>query len=229
MKKKVRPIKSQPRKEFYRIMDEVESRFADLKAFHLLDYEGLIKTNPLDEVAVTILEGKYGKHHFMQKDDVDRFIDFIYLKISIGYLDVVNMAFPVRRMNDSELEVKIIDLLNVQMYPEIVFHILKYFSRNIHTPDTNIYLANLVYSEEIIKSIYDTYNLFKKDIFISDPERKCLNVKRIQQFSAHSENKNSSPLDAAARLKYVLEFFASRRDYGHIFSKEDLMISKPVK
>ena len=155
----------------------------------------------------------------MEKDDIDRFIDYIYLKIQNGYLDVFNMAYPTKRMNDEVIEKKVIDLINIHLFPDIVLHILKYFSRNIHNPDSNLYLANLVYSEEIIKSIYDIFILFKNDIFISNPERKVLNVKRIQQFSSHSDNKLFHSIGCFSRLKYVLEFFKIKYDIDHILYK----------
>jgi hypothetical protein len=129
-------------------------------------------------------------------------------------------------MLDHELEKKIIEIINKHLYPEIIFRILKFFTRNVHDADTNLYIANLIYSEDIIKSIYDTFKLFKKDIFTNDRDRRTLNVKRIQQYSPRSENKLSSPLDAVARLKYILEFFLVKYDLAHLYTKEDLLLGR---
>ena len=52
-------------------------------------------------------------------------------------------------------------------------------------------------------------------------------MKRIQQYSPRSENKLSSPLDAAARLKYILEFFLFKYDVSGIYTKEDLRMWRP--
>ena len=72
--------------------------------------------------------------------------------------------------------------------------------------------------------MYDTYRMFRKDIFIGNRDKRALNVKRIQQYSARSENKLSSPLDAAARLKYILEFFQVKYSISHLYTKEDLLL-----
>jgi len=132
------------------------------------------------------------------------------------------MAYPTKRMHDHELEAKIKKLINELLYPEIVLRILKYFTRNIHESDTNLYIANLIESEEIIKSCYQTFNLFKKDIFIYNTEQKSLNVKMIQQFSPQSDYRLSLPLDACARLKYVLEFFYIKQNVKHIYTLDDI-------
>ena len=156
------------------------------------------------------------------------FLDFVYFKVQTGYWDNFNEAYPVRRMNDRVLEEKVREVINIHLYPDIVLKILKFITRNLHDSDTNLYIASLVYSEEIIRSLYETYLLFKKDIFISDPDKRSLNVKRVQQFSPRSDNKLSSPLDAAARLKYILEFLSLRNRVEHIFKKEDLLLSANI-
>jgi hypothetical protein len=125
-------------------------------------------------------------------------------------------------MHDLELEAKIIRLFNELLYPEIVLRLLKFFARNIHDSDTNLYIANLIESEAVIRSVYETFRLFQKDIFIYEPEKKSLNVKRIQQFSPQSDYKLSLPLDACARFKYVLEFFQIRQDVSHIYKPDDI-------
>jgi hypothetical protein len=104
--------------------------------------------------------------------------------------------------------------------------LLKFFMRNVHDSDTNLYIANLIYSEKIIRSIYDTYELFRKDIFKTDMDERALNVKRIQQYSPRSDNKLSSPLDAAARLKYILEFFLLKYDISHVYTREDIRFAR---
>ncbi|HQP49841.1 MAG TPA: hypothetical protein PKX12_14020, partial [Spirochaetota bacterium] len=124
------------------------------------------------------------------------------------------------------LEQRVIEMLNIHLYPDIIFKILKYLTRNIHNSDTNLHLAFLIQSDEIIKSIYDTFLLIKKDIFIPDANKRTLNVKRIQQFPPATGNASSSPLDAAARLKYVLEFLALKQNVAHLYRQEDLLLSE---
>ena len=184
------------------------------------DFENLLKEGDLARAAEAILESSYEEVDFMRKDTVDRFLDFVYFKVQTGYWDSENMLFPYKRMVDRELEARIMELLNVHLYPEIVLKLLKFFTRNVHDPDTNLYMANLLNSEEIIRSLYDTYILFKRDIYELDQEKRSLNVKRIQQFSARSESKLSSPLDAAARLKYILEFLYDKHKISHLFPRD---------
>jgi len=206
-------------KDLYRKIILQESRF--------IDFEFLLKSENLDVVAEIILEGTYGEMDFMKKDIIDRFLDFIYFKTQTGFADIPHMVYPIKRMMDSELEKKITVLFNDYLYPEIVLHLLKFFSRNIHNPDSNLCIANFITSDEIIRSVFETYRLFKKDVFIADPDRRALNVKRIQQFSPRSDNKLSSPLDQAAIYKYILEYLAIKNRVGHIYTAEDLLLSIP--
>ncbi|HRZ28544.1 MAG TPA: hypothetical protein P5295_17170 [Spirochaetota bacterium] len=206
-------------KDLYRKIILQESRF--------IDFEFLLKSENLDVVAEIILEGTYGEMDFMKKDIIDRFLDFIYFKTQTGFADIPHMVYPIKRMMDSELEKKITVLINEYLYPEIVLHLLKFFSRNIHNPDSNLCIANFITSDEIIRSVFETYRLFKKDVFIADPDRRALNVKRIQQFSPRSDNKLSSPLDQAAIYKYILEYLAIKNRVGHIYTPEDLLLSVP--
>jgi len=136
------------------------------------------------------------------------------------------MGYPTKRMMDSVLEAKIIEIINVHLYPEIVLRLMKFFSRNMHNPDSNLYIANLITSMDIIRSIYETFKLFKRDIFKSDPDRRTINVKSIQQFSQRSDNKLSSPLDQASIYKYILEFFLIKLNVSSIYTKEDLLLSR---
>mgnify|MGYP000858006118 CR=1 FL=1 len=206
-------------KDLYRKIILQESRF--------IDFEFLLKSENLDVVAEIILEGTYGEMDFMKKDIIDRFLDFIYFKTQTGFADIPHMVYPIKRMMDSELEKKITVLINEYLYPEIVLHLLKFFSRNIHNPDSNLCIANFITSDEIVRSVFETYRLFKKDVFIADPDRRALNVKRIQQFSPRSDNKLSSPLDQAAIYKYILEYLAIKNRVGHIYTAEDLLLSIP--
>ncbi len=196
-------------------------------AVRLIDFDDLLRNNDIETAAQRLSEGAFEIADFMKKDIIDRFLEFIFFKISTGSMDIPNMAYPTKRMLDRELEKKIIELINNHLYPEIIFRLLKFFTRNVHDADTNLYMANLIYSEDIIKSIYDTYALFKKDIFKDDRDRRTLNVKRMQQYSSRSDNKLSSPLDAAARLKYILEFFLVKYDVSHLYTKEDLRLWRP--
>lgn len=190
----------------------------------IYNFEEMLKSNDVEAVAQRLSEGSLEMADFMKKDIIDRFLDFVYFKIQTGTIDIPHMAYPTKRMMDRDLEKKIIDLINIHLYPEIIFRLLKLFMRNVHDADTNLYIANLIHSEDIIKSIYDAYKLLKKDIFIVDRDKRSLNVKRIQQYSPRSDNKLSSPLDAAARLKYILEFFLIKYKLGHLFTGNDLML-----
>jgi hypothetical protein len=193
---------------------------------HVVDFDDLLKSNKIETVAAMLSEGALEMGDFMKKDIIDRFLDFAFFKVQTGNEDIPSLVYPTKRMLDGELEKKIIELINVQLFPEIIFRVLKFFMRNVHDSDTNLYIANLIYSDKIIKSIYDTYKLFKKDIFKTDKDGRTLNVKRIQQYSPRSDNKLSSPLDAAARLKYILEFFSLKYDISHIYTKEDIIFAR---
>lgn len=188
----------------------------------LINFDKIIKNENLEAVAEKLIESTFAEQHFMRKDAIDRLIDFTFFKVQTGSFHVIHMAYPTKRMHDLELEGKIIRLFNELLYPEIVLRLLKFFARNIHESDTNLYIANLIESEAIIRSIYETFRLFQKDIFIYEPEKKSLNVKRIQQFSPQSDYKLSLPLDACARFKYVLEFFHIRQDVSHIYKPDDI-------
>ena len=188
----------------------------------LINFDKIIKNEKLEDVAEKLIESTFAEQHFMRKDAIDRLIDFTFFKVQTGSFHVLHMAYPTKRMHDLELESKIIRLFNELLYPEIVLRILKFFARNIHDSDSNLYIANLVESEAIIRSVYETFRLFQKDIFIYEPEKKSLNVKRIQQFSPQSDYNLSLPLDACARLKYILEFFQIRQDVSHIYKTDDI-------
>ncbi len=190
--------------------------------FGLIDFDSLLKAPDLSGIAFEMTESLLGDDDIMKRDILDRFIDYVYFRVQTGEYEISSPIFPIRRMRNPELEKKVIELLNVHLYPEIVFRLLKFFTRNIHDSDTNIFIANLIYSEDIIRAIYEAFMLVGKDIFILDQDKRALNVKRIQQFSPHSDNRLSSPLDAAVRLRYILEFFASKYNVSHIYSVDDL-------
>ena len=192
----------------------------------LINFEKIIKNENLEDIADKLIESTFVEQHFMRRDAIDRFIEFTFSKIQTGSFYVIHMAYPAKRMYDEELEEKIIKLINEHLYPEIVLRIFKFFSRNIHNSDTNLYIANLIESESIIRSIYDTFKLFQKDIFIYNPEKKTLNVKMIQQFSVQSDITLSVPLDACARFKYILEFLAIKQNVSHIYTADDLLLAK---
>ena len=192
----------------------------------LIDFEKIIKNENLADVAEKLIESTFVEQHFMRKDAIDRLLDFVFFKVQTGYFYVLHMAYPAKRMRDEDLEVKTKNLINEHLYPEIVLRLLKFFSRNIHESDTNLYIAYLIESESIIRSVYDTYKLFKKDIFVYNNEKKTLNVKMIQQFSAKSDISLSIPLDACARFKYILEFFDVKQNVSHIYTFDDLLLSK---
>ncbi|HOP62012.1 MAG TPA: hypothetical protein PK358_06095 [Spirochaetota bacterium] len=188
----------------------------------LINFDKIIKNEKLEDVAEKLIESTFAEQHFMRKDAIDRLIEFTFFKVQTGAFYVIHMAYPTKKMHDAELEEKIIRLFNDLLYPEIVLRILKFFTRNIHDSDTSLYIANLIESEAIIKAVYDTFKLFQKDIFIYDSEKKSLNVKRIQQFSPQSDFRLSLPLDACARLKYVLEFFQIKYNVSHLYRPDDI-------
>jgi hypothetical protein len=190
----------------------------------IYNFEEMLKSNEVEAVARRLSEGSLEMADFMKKDIIDRFLDFVFFKVQTGTIDIPHMAYPTKRMMDRDLEKKIIDLINIHLYPEIIFRLLKIFMRNVHDSDTNLYVANLIHSEDIIKSIYDAFKLLKRDIFILDRDKRALNVKRIQQYSPRSDNKLSSPLDAAARLKYILEFLLIKYKVGHLYEARDLLL-----
>lgn len=188
--------------------------------------ESLLKERrPLEEIAQDILSGAFGELDMERKDSLDRFLDFVYKKVQRGNPHIIHLAYPTKRMTDLELEKKVIELINVHLNPDIILPLLKFFTRNVHNSDTNLYLAYLIEADNIIKSIYDTYLLFKKDIFETDKEKRTLNVRRIQQFLTRIDSISASPLDAAARLKYILEFLALKQDVSHIYTADDIKLS----
>jgi len=200
--------------------DSLES--IDPNKSQLINFEKIILNEKLELVAEKLVESTFVEQHFMRKDAIDRFLDFTYFKVQTGAHHIIHMAYPTKRMHNKELEAKIKLLINELLYPEIVLRVLKYFTRNIQEADTNLHIANLVDSEEIIQSVYETFNLFKKDIFVYNPEQKSLNVKMIQQFSPQSDYKLSLPLDACAKLKYVLEFFYIKHNIKHLYTMDDI-------
>ena len=193
------------------------------KSFNL---ESLLREDKDPElIAQDILEGEFFELDIHRKDYIDRFLDFVYFKVSTGIPYIIHDAYPSKRMHDKELESKIRELINDHLYPDILFPLLKHFSRNMHNSDTNLYLAYLVEADEIITTIFDTFKMFKNDSWIIDQEKRTLNVKRIQQYLARSENQHSSPLDAACRFKYILEFIAIKQKVDHIYTMDQLKLS----
>jgi hypothetical protein len=191
-----------------------------------LNVESLLKENDIETIASMILEDTFRDTDILRKDFLDKFLDYVIFKAQTGSVHIEHMAYPCRRMIDTEMEAKAIILINDHLYPEVVLRLLKYFLRNRHDSDSNLYLANLITSEDIIRGIYDTFNLLKNDIFITNPDKRSMNVKRIQQVSPRTENKTASPLDAVCRLKYILEFILIKLHVEHIYTAEDLQLSK---
>jgi hypothetical protein len=190
-----------------------------------INIDNLLKERDLDLIASTIVDDTLRDTDILRKDLLDRFLDYVIFKISTGMPYIIHQAYPTKRVIDKELETKLMQLINEKLYPEIVLKLLKYFTRNNHDSDTNLYLAFMINSEDIIRAIYDTYLLFKNDIFVSDPDKRTMNVKRIQQVSPRTENKVASPLDAACRFKYILEFIALKQRVDHIYTMSDLLLT----
>lgn len=201
------------------------SRAINLDDINLIDFNIVLKTGTAAEVAERIMDKVFVEEDLDKRSILDRMLDYVYQKTINGYMDIPNLAYPTRRMMDRELEERVIELINLHFYPEILISLLKFFARNIHESDTNLYMANLISSEAIIRSIYETFKLFRKDVFVTDRSRRTLNVKRIQQYTKWSDDQFSSPLDAAARFKYILEFLLVAGRAGNIYKKEDLILS----
>ncbi len=190
-----------------------------------INIANLLKERDLETIASVLLEDTFRDTDIMRKDSLDRFLDYAAFKAKTGIPHIPSLAYPSMRMIDTELEKKTIELVNEHLYPEIVLRILKYFTRNIHDTDANLHVAWLIRSDAIIRSIYETYSRFRRDIFETDPDKRSINVKRIMQASPRTDNSVASPLDAACRLKYVLEFIALKQNTEHIFTREDLPLS----
>ncbi|RPI95548.1 MAG: hypothetical protein EHM32_05555 [Spirochaetales bacterium] len=185
----------------------------------------LLKERDIEAIASVLLEDTFRDTDIMRKDSLDRFLDYAAFKAKTGIAYIPSLAYPSMRIIDTELEKKIIDLINEHLYPEIVLRILKYFTKNIHDADSNLNVALLIRSDAIIRSLYETYARFRRDVFETDPDTRSVNVKRIMQASPRTDNSVASPLDAACRLKYVLEFIALNQNVEHIYSREDLLLS----
>ncbi len=176
-------------------------------------------------VADKLLESAYEHDDIKRRGVLDRFLEFANARAQFGYADIPSMAYPTRRMMNTDMEKIIIDLINIHLYPDIVFPLLKFFTRNTSDADSNLFLANLIESDAIVSSLYNTFEMFKKDIFLPTPEQRTLNVKKIQQFAHKAEDRFSSPLDASARFKYILEFFTIKMNVSSIYTIEDLRLT----
>lgn len=198
---------------------------AALEASRSIHIENLLKERDLETIASVLLEDTFRDTDIMRKDSLDRFLDYAAFKARTGIPYIPSLAYPSMRMIDPELESRVIELVNEHLYPEIVLKILKFFTRNMHDSDSNLHVAWLIRSDDIIRSIYETYIRFRSDVFAPDPDTRSVNVKRIMQASPRTDNSVASPLDAACRLKYVLEFIALNRNVSHIFTEEELRLA----
>jgi hypothetical protein len=180
---------------------------------------------PLEDAAERILDTVLMDNDLITKKDVlDRFLDYIHFKARTGRDHIINLAYPTKRIDDPEIESKIIELVNIHLVPGIIFPLLKYFTRNVQNSDTNLYVAHILEKDDVIKPIFETFLMFKKDIFNPDKAARTKNVKKLQQHTASVDNKTSSPLDAACRLKYILEYIALKQNVSKLYSKEDLLL-----
>lgn len=194
--------------------------------------ENILKSDlPLDEAAERIHDAQLLETDILtRKDSLDRFLDYCYFKAKTGYDHIIHLAYPSKRIGDEEIEQKARDLINIHLLPTIIFSLLKFFTRNVQNSDTNLYIAYLIEKDDVVKPLYDTFCMFKKDIFKKDKEARATNVKRLQQYVSAAEDRFSSPLDAACRLKYILEYIALNHDVSHIYTKDDLRLDPgPVK
>jgi hypothetical protein len=195
-----------------------------------VNIENILKSDlPIDEAAERIHDAQLLETDILtRKDSLDRFLDYVYFKAKTGYDHIEHLAYPSKRISDTEIEQKARELINVHLLPTIIFSLLKFFTRNVQSSDTNLYIAYLIESDEVVKALYDTFSMFRNDIFKKDKEARSTNVKRLQQYVSAAEDRFSSPLDAACRLKYILEYISINRDVSHIYTKEDLQLGKPL-
>lgn len=207
---------------------DIKDEDLDISEIYIID--GMLREEKdLEEIAQKIFEGTFRAVDILKKDSIERFLDYVILKVRTGNYFIPNLAFPTKRIADPVLEKKIIKLINEHLYPDIIIRILKYFARNVHDSDTNLYLAYLIKSDDIIGAVFNTFKMFKKDIFEPDRKKKTLNVKRMQQFSPRTDEAISSPLDAACRFKYILEFIAFIQNVEHIYTIDMISLSGEVE
>jgi hypothetical protein len=195
-----------------------------------VNIENILKSDiDLENAADRILDTVLMDNDIVTRKDVlDRFIDYIFFKAKTGHDHIINIAYPSKRIADPDIEYKVTQLMNIHLVPSIIFPILKFFSRNVQNSDTNLYIAQVLEDEAVIRPLYETFLLFRKDVFARDMEARAKNVKRIQQYVASSDNQFSSPLDAACRLKYVLEYIALKQDISSIYTHNDILLAPPV-
>jgi hypothetical protein len=194
-----------------------------------VNIENILKSDlPIEDAAERILDTALMENDIItKKDALDRFLDYLHFKAKTGYDHILSLAYPSKRIEDKVIESKAIELLNEHLVPNIIFSLLKFFTRNVQNSDTNLYIAWLLQSDAVIKPIFDTYQMFKKDIFLSDRDARSRNVKRLQQVLESADVKASSPLDAACRLKYVLEYIMLKQDVSHLYTKETIALVMP--
>ncbi|HPK45108.1 MAG TPA: hypothetical protein PLV62_09025, partial [Spirochaetota bacterium] len=90
------------------------------------DIESLLRERkPLAEIAQYILEGAFVELDMERKDSLDRFLEFVYSKVQRGNPYIIHLAYPTKRMTDTELETKVKELINVHLNPDIVLPLLK--------------------------------------------------------------------------------------------------------
>ncbi len=189
----------------------------------VLNIHDILRSNiPLADVAEMLIEGNEGEFDIERKNTLDRFIEFVIFKVKTGDSYIVNLAYPSKRISDPEIEEKVIELLNNHLVPEIILTLLKFFCRNIQDSDTNLYLAGLIRGEHLIRAIFDTFVLIRSDIFRERHER-TMNVKRLQQYSPHTADSQSNPIDACCRLRYILEYIMLITG-TKIYTRDDLKL-----
>jgi hypothetical protein len=191
-----------------------------------VNIENILRSSiPLEDAADRILDTVLMENDIItKKDALDRFLDYVHFKARTGHDHIINLAYPTKRIDDAEIEGKIIKLVNIHLVPGIIFPLLKYFTRNVQNSDTNLYVAHILEKDEVIIPLYETYLMFKKDIFNPSRTARTKNVKSLQQHTASVDDRTASPLDAACRLKYILEYIALKQDVSHLFTKDDLQL-----
>lgn len=192
-----------------------------------VDFETLLRDNNPQQAADILLEASYENIELTGKDVLDRFLEFVYFKAQTGYWADFNDAYPIKRMNDALLEEEISEMINVHLYPDITLKLLKFFTRNLYEPDNNLFIANLIYSKDIIRAIYEAFRTFRGAIFMSK-EKRFMTVKSIQQLSINASEELSSPLEAASLFKYILEFLALKNNVADIYTNDDLRLSSQI-
>ena len=90
----------------------VEPAADSLSKSDIVNFEAIFASADISVIADKILESTYENVDPMKRDLFDKFLDFVYFKTQTGEYEILNMAYPTKRMRDRDLEKMIITLLN---------------------------------------------------------------------------------------------------------------------